>query len=127
MHQIIRSIKSGHPKTYCSATIKLFKSRKRVTQKSVNWLIVNCSLTGFHMMGTSVENLNNFERLHKEINRFESSATFHKETSHLIYKANQMTGSCMKCNTGLEWDKDLSTGKYSPNLSELISEIIRKS
>ena len=38
-----------------------------------------------------------------------------------------MTGSCMKCNTGLEWDKDLSTGKYSPNLSELISEIIRKS
>ena len=79
------------------------------------------------MMGTSVENLNNFEKLHKEINQFESSAIFHKETSHLIYKANQMTGACMKCNTGVEWDKDLSTGKYSPNLSELISEIIRKS
>ena len=33
------------------------------------------------------------------LNPFQSCVLFHKETSHLICSANQMTGLCMKCNT----------------------------
>ena len=46
---------------------------------------------GFH-----VPNQNHF-------NPFQPSVAFHIETSHLICIANQMTGSYMECNTGLEW------------------------
>ena len=31
--------------------------------------------------------------------------TFHTETNHLIYHANQITGFQMECNTGLKWVK----------------------
>ena len=37
------------------------------------------------------------------INPFKHSVPFHIETSHLICKANQMTGFFMKCNAGLKW------------------------
>ena len=30
---------------------------------------------------------------------------FHRETSRLIWTANQMTGFYMKCNTGFKWVK----------------------
>ena len=37
------------------------------------------------------------------INRFQPGAIFHVETSHLICRANPMTGFYMKYNTGLNW------------------------
>ena len=37
------------------------------------------------------------------VNPFQPSVAFHIETSHLISKANQMTGFYVKCNTGLKW------------------------
>ena len=37
------------------------------------------------------------------INQFQLRATFHMETSHSIYCANQMTGFYLGCNTGWKW------------------------
>ena len=37
------------------------------------------------------------------INLFQPSVAFHIKTSHLICKANQMTGIYTKCKTVLEW------------------------
>ena len=34
------------------------------------------------------------------LNPFQLRVTFHIETSHLICTSNQITGFCMKCNTG---------------------------
>ena len=39
------------------------------------------------------------------INPIHSSVAFHTKTSPLIYTANQMTGFCMECSTGLKWVK----------------------
>ena len=39
----------------------------------------------------------------KYFNLSQSSVTFHTETNHLIYSANQMIGLYMKCNSGLKW------------------------
>ena len=39
----------------------------------------------------------------RQINPFRPIFTFHIETSHLSCYANQVTGFCMKCNTGLKW------------------------
>ena len=39
------------------------------------------------------------------VNSFQSSITFHIETSLLIYSTNQMSGFYMKCNTRLKWVK----------------------
>ena len=39
----------------------------------------------------------------QSLNPFQSSVAFHTETSHLIGKANQITGFSMKWNTGLKW------------------------
>ena len=33
---------------------------------------------------------------------YQSSVAFYIDTSHLICTANQMTGFCLKCNTGLK-------------------------
>ena len=41
------------------------------------------------------------------INPFQPSVAFHIETSRLFCSAKQMTGSYMKCNTGLKWVKGL--------------------
>ena len=38
----------------------------------------------------------------KYFNPVQPSAAFHIKTSHLIYNANQMTGFCMKCISGLK-------------------------
>ena len=38
----------------------------------------------------------------KYFNPAQPSATFHIETSHLIYTANQMAGFYMKCNSGMK-------------------------
>ena len=38
-------------------------------------------------------------------NLFQPSVAFHVETSHLFCGAKQMTGFCMKRNTGLKWVK----------------------
>ena len=40
---------------------------------------------------------------HERVKTFQRSVAFHKETSHLQCNANQMTGSYMKCNTGLNY------------------------
>ena len=37
------------------------------------------------------------------INPFQPSDAFYRETSHLICRANQMTGFYVKGNTGLKW------------------------
>ena len=37
------------------------------------------------------------------INPFQPSVAFLVETRHLICNTNQVTGFCMKCNTGLKW------------------------
>ena len=39
------------------------------------------------------------------INPFQPCVAFHIETSHLFYRANQMTGFYMKRNKGLIWVK----------------------
>ena len=41
------------------------------------------------------------------INPFQPSVAFHIETSYLICPANQMTGFCMKCNSGLRGVKPI--------------------
>ena len=46
------------------------------------------------------------------INPFQPSVACHIETCHLVFAANEMTGFCMKCNTGLKWGDPLI---YSPN------------
>ena len=40
---------------------------------------------------------------HLRKTHFIPSVAFHIETSHLICRANQMTGFYIKCNTGLKW------------------------
>ena len=35
-------------------------------------------------------------------NLFQPSVSFHIETNHLVYNANQMIGFYMKCNAGLK-------------------------
>ena len=45
--------------------------------------------------------------IYRYYNPFQSSVVFHIETTYLIYRANQMTGSYMKCNTGQKWVKGL--------------------
>ena len=40
-----------------------------------------------------------------EVHSFQPNVALHKETSHLIYSANQMTGFYMKHNPGLKWVK----------------------
>ena len=42
-------------------------------------------------------------RIFALINHFQTIVAFHVETSHLICYTNQVTGVCMKCNTGLKW------------------------
>ena len=39
----------------------------------------------------------------KELNQFKPNVAFHLKNSHVICRANQMTGFYMKCNTGLKW------------------------
>ena len=39
----------------------------------------------------------------KMINPFQPNVTFFIENSDVICNANQMTGSYIKCNTGLKW------------------------
>ena len=46
-------------------------------------------------------------------NPFQSRVAFHIGTGHLIYTANQMTGFCVKCNTGLKWVKSIQLLKNS--------------
>ena len=41
--------------------------------------------------------------LFPELLNFSSRVTFHRETTHLICYANQMTGYYMKCNTWVKW------------------------
>ena len=48
-------------------------------------------------------NFENFQDSVQYINRFSLSAAFNIETSHLFCWAKQMTGSYMKCYTGLKW------------------------
>ena len=43
------------------------------------------------------------------INPFQPSVVFHIETSHLLFRAKQMTGFYMKRNTRLKWVKDFRT------------------
>ena len=52
----------------------------------------------------------------KVINPFQPIVAFHKETSHLICSANQMTGFYMECNTGLKWVNPFHTNGlfYNP-------------
>ena len=38
-----------------------------------------------------------------KVNLFQPSVAFHIETSHLFYRAKQMTWSYMKRNTGMKW------------------------
>ena len=73
-------------------------------------------MTGIHMMGQlSVTGLRHrglllqlkdfaifFPLLTHSSSVLHSSATFHIETSHLIYSANQMTGSYIKYNIGMK-------------------------
>ena len=59
-----------------------------------------------------------------DINPFQPSAAFHVETSHLIYSANQITGCCKECGTGLRWVKwrnRVTTSKFKINVSKLIN------
>ena len=46
-------------------------------------------------------------------NPFQSSVTFHIETSHLICNAKQMTGFYMECNTWLKWVNQISDNKMA--------------
>ena len=48
----------------------------------------------------------------KELNPFQPSVASHIETRHLFYRAKQMTGFYMKCNTGLKWGKMVSNEQY---------------
>ena len=41
--------------------------------------------------------------IYDAFNQFQPSVAFDRETSHLICKANEMTGFYIKCNTGLQW------------------------
>ena len=47
---------------------------------------------------------------------FQSSFAFHIEISHLICNANQMTGFCVKCNTGLQWVMTLAPNIVNFNI-----------
>ena len=38
----------------------------------------------------------------KLLNPFQPRVAFHIETSHSIFSANQITGFCRKCNTGVK-------------------------
>ena len=44
---------------------------------------------------------------------FQPSFVFHKETSHMICNANQMSVFYMKCNTRLEWVNFSNTNQDS--------------
>ena len=46
------------------------------------------------------------------LNPFQPSVAFHIETSHLICKANEMNGFCMKCNTGLKRNRLILEAKF---------------
>ena len=41
--------------------------------------------------------------IYDAFNQFQPSVAFDRETSHLICKANEMTGFYIKCNNGLQW------------------------
>ena len=43
--------------------------------------------------------------VHQRVNPYQPSVALHIETNHLIFRANQMTCFCMKCNAGLKWVK----------------------
>ena len=47
--------------------------------------------------------LNTLSQMINILNLFQPNAAFQIATSHLICRANQMTGFCMKRNTGLKW------------------------
>ena len=55
----------------------------------------------------------------KSVNKFQTSAAFHIETSHLICIANQMTGFYMKCNTELRWVKQWH---FTTSVTKLVNE-----
>ena len=42
------------------------------------------------------------------LNSFQSSATFHIKTSHLICSSHQETDFCMNCNTKLKYIKAIT-------------------
>ena len=53
-------------------------------------------------------------------NSFQPSIAFHMETSHLFCSTKQVTGFCMKTNTGLKWVKTLLLSKTFLRLVVLI-------
>ena len=50
----------------------------------------------------------------EHLNPFQPRVVFHKETSHLLCSAKQMTGFYMKLNARLKWVKDFTKGEVMP-------------
>ena len=55
--------------------------------------------------------LNTLSQMINVLNLFQPNTAFQIATSHLICRANQMTGFCMKRNTGLKW-----VNPFAPNV-----------
>ena len=65
----------------------------------------NCLSVSDHFMGLVFKGLSYFHRLlltSNKFNSFQSSTTFHIETSHLICTENQDNGFYMECTDGLK-------------------------
>ena len=49
------------------------------------------------------------------VNLLQPSVAFHRESNHLIFIVNQMTGFYMKCNTWMKWVKPQQTSMFTDN------------
>ena len=55
---------------------------------------------------------------HIDFTPFHFSIAFHIETSHLICKANQMTGFYMKYKTGLKWVYEMEMEDHEMDIED---------
>ena len=77
-----------------------YKNKYKLNSKFPKWCNEKCSSWVFPVWSISTQ---------------WPSVAFHRETNHISI-ANQMTGSCMKCNTRPKWLKDCAKRKSNSTI-----------
>ena len=79
--------------TFVDLVLKLFLTKSCLYIKAYHYFVAN-AIEHIEIKGSIGT---------KCCHPFHPTVAFHIETSHLICAVNQITGFCIKCNTGLKW------------------------